>query len=192
MINTPVRFPFLPIVTVFPDHPATKGLEQVILQFASPVEFKGGPEKGKFTPLMLTSKKAGLVQPPTYFDVGNKKWTDNDFRLEDIVLGGVLENTEIMVGLGVDIDKTGACILPRRVNDDISALRGQGTNSRDESVADEDIGVLRCIAVVAKQTHPLDQDGHTPLSIPHCTEIRRDICLNGRCGPQEPSLLYEA
>jgi hypothetical protein len=34
-----ISFPYLPLVSKFPDHPATKGLEAVIFQFASPIKF---------------------------------------------------------------------------------------------------------------------------------------------------------
>jgi gliding-associated putative ABC transporter substrate-binding component GldG len=88
-ISTPVQFPFLPIVTTFPEHPATKGLEQVSMQFVSPVEFIG--ESGTFVPLLLTSNKSGIIHAPTFFDVSNKKWGQNDFPLSNIVVGGVVE-----------------------------------------------------------------------------------------------------
>lgn len=89
-INTPVQFPFLPIISNFADHPATKGLEQVVLQFASPLYYEGTGQ-GTFTPLMHTSSKSGIVQAPTVFDVSNKRWSESDFPLSDIVVGGILE-----------------------------------------------------------------------------------------------------
>ncbi|HLF64683.1 MAG TPA: GldG family protein, partial [Saprospiraceae bacterium] len=93
-INTPVQFPFLPVVNAFPEHPAMKGLEQVILQFASPVIYQASDGVGTFTTLMQSSPKSGIVQAPTFFDVTNKKWTDGDFPLSGVVLGGVLEGTD--------------------------------------------------------------------------------------------------
>ncbi len=147
-INTPVQFPFLPIVNTFPEHPATKGLEQVILQFASPVIFQGGT--GTFTALLQSSQKSGIVQAPTFFDVTNKKWADTDFPLSGVVLGGVLEGGEasdgsrlVVFGDGdFPISAGGRGINPDNVNllvntiewlsDDtgLSALRTKGISSR--------------------------------------------------------------
>ncbi|RMG81227.1 MAG: hypothetical protein D6714_13320, partial [Bacteroidetes bacterium] len=87
--QTPVQFPFLPLVSNFADHPITKGLEQVIMPFASPVRFAGDTSK-VFVPIAFTSNKAGTINPPTYFDV-NKQWSEADFPLSNLVLGGILE-----------------------------------------------------------------------------------------------------
>lgn len=38
--SSPVQFPYLPLIQKFPNHPVTKGLEQVMLEFASPLNFK--------------------------------------------------------------------------------------------------------------------------------------------------------
>ncbi len=89
IVNTQVPFPFLPLVRNFAEHPVTKGLEQVLLPFASPVNFTGS--EGSFTTLISSSSKAGQVQAPTYFDVINKKWSEADFPMSNLPLGGVLE-----------------------------------------------------------------------------------------------------
>lgn len=89
-INTPVNFPYLPLISQFPDHPVTKGLEQVILPFASPVSFSG--TSGTFTPILTSSAKAATAPAPTTFDVFNKKWTVADFQQSNITIGGILEN----------------------------------------------------------------------------------------------------
>jgi ABC-type uncharacterized transport system involved in gliding motility auxiliary subunit len=91
-----INFPYLPLVSQFPDHPATKGLDAVIFQFASPITFSAQAQ-GSFIPLVRTSEKAGIQQPPLNFDV-ERKWVQTDFPLSGIVLGGVVEgimgNTE--------------------------------------------------------------------------------------------------
>ena len=89
-MQTPVQFPFLPLVNSFVDHPATKGLEQVIFTFASPLRYEGD-SAAVFTPLVTTSAKAGIIQAPTFFDVANKQWTDMDFPMSNLAIGGVLE-----------------------------------------------------------------------------------------------------
>ena len=87
--NTQVSFPYLPLVTSFPEHPATNGIEAVILQFASPIHF--APQDGsKLTDLLTSSQKSGTINAPLIFDI-NKQWTEADFPLSNILLGGVVE-----------------------------------------------------------------------------------------------------
>ena len=87
--NTAVQFPYLPIISNFPEHPITRGLEQVILSLASPLRFVGDSTT-RFTPIALTSVKSGIVNPPVYFDI-NKQWADADFPMSGLIVGGVLE-----------------------------------------------------------------------------------------------------
>jgi len=89
-INTQVSFPFLPILSNFAEHPITKGLEQVILPFASPLRWQGDSSL-TFTPIAFSSEKAGTVKAPTFFDVTNKRWTDADFPLSNLPVGAVVE-----------------------------------------------------------------------------------------------------
>ncbi len=89
MVNQ-VKFPFLPIIRNFADHTITKGIEEVILKFASPMEF-AGDSTIRFVELATTSKRSGVVDGNTYFDVINKKWTSADFNRPNITVGGILE-----------------------------------------------------------------------------------------------------
>ncbi len=84
-----VKFPFLPIIRKFADHTITKGIEEVILKFASPMEFQGDSSI-RFTELATTSDRSGVVDGNTYFDI-NKKWTTADFDEPNIAVAGVLE-----------------------------------------------------------------------------------------------------
>ncbi len=88
MINTPVQFPYLPLISKFPDHPITKGLEQVILPFASPVTYSGS---GTWTPILQSSAQAASSPAPTSLNVVGKQWTAADFQQSNITIGGVLE-----------------------------------------------------------------------------------------------------
>jgi ABC-type uncharacterized transport system involved in gliding motility auxiliary subunit len=85
-----VSFPYLPVVGRFADHPITKGLETVLLQFASPVNFIGDSSK-RFTPLIYTSERSSTQQAPFSFDI-NKQWTEQDFPERNIVMGGIVED----------------------------------------------------------------------------------------------------
>lgn len=87
--NNQVQFPFLPLIKNFSEHPVTEGLEQVIMQFASPIRFVGDSLR-TFTPLVTSSEKSGSVKVPTYFDI-QKQWTESDFPQSNIVIGGILE-----------------------------------------------------------------------------------------------------
>ncbi|MDH3650597.1 MAG: Gldg family protein [Saprospiraceae bacterium] len=90
--NSQVSFPFLPVVNKFPDHPITEGLEQVILEFASPIRFQGDSLR-RFTPILTSSDKAGTVKAPTYFDI-NKQWSETDFPQGDLAMGAILEGID--------------------------------------------------------------------------------------------------
>ncbi len=90
-VNTPVQFPYLPLISNFTEHPITKGLEQVLLPFASPVQATGDTD-ATFTPIAYSSAQAGRSPVPTYFNV-QKQWTTADFPEGNIPVGGVLEGT---------------------------------------------------------------------------------------------------
>ena len=74
--NTQIQFPYFPLIHKFPDHPITKGLEQVLLRFPSPVKYTGDSSV-KFMPIVKSSEKAGTQPSPTMFNV-QKQWMDND------------------------------------------------------------------------------------------------------------------
>ena len=88
--TTNVKFPYLPLISNFSDHPVTKGLEQVILPFASSISYTGDTTKS-FIPIVSTSEKSGTQSVPLYFDI-NKKWTDTDFPLSNLTVGAILQN----------------------------------------------------------------------------------------------------
>ncbi|MCC6817000.1 MAG: Gldg family protein [Saprospiraceae bacterium] len=88
--NTPVQLPFLPLIQRFPNHPVTRGLERVILQFASPLIFENLANT-KFTPLVYTSDKSNVVKYPIFIDI-QKQWTEADFTQKNICVGGLLES----------------------------------------------------------------------------------------------------
>lgn len=87
--NTALQFPYLPVISNFPEHPITRGLEQAILSFASPLRFVGD-STARFTPIALTSVKSGIANPPVFFDI-NRQWTDADFPMSNLIVGGILE-----------------------------------------------------------------------------------------------------
>jgi gliding-associated putative ABC transporter substrate-binding component GldG len=86
--TTNISFPYLPVIQKFADHPVTKGLEQVILPFASTIQYTGDTSF-IFTPVAFSSQKSGTINPPVYFDI-NKQWTDRDFPLSNLPVAGIL------------------------------------------------------------------------------------------------------
>lgn len=88
--QTQVQFPYLPVVGRFADHPVTSGLETVLLQFASPVNFIGDTSK-HFTALIYSSERSATQRVPLMFDI-NKQWSEPDFPESNIVMGGIVED----------------------------------------------------------------------------------------------------
>lgn len=83
--NTQIQFPYFPMIHKFEDHPVTKGLEQVILRFPSPLKYTGDSSV-RFVPFLKSSDKAGTQPSPTMFNV-QRNWMDNDFPLHNITIG---------------------------------------------------------------------------------------------------------
>jgi ABC-type uncharacterized transport system involved in gliding motility auxiliary subunit len=117
--NNQISFPYLPLINSFPDHPITKGLEQVILEFASPISFSGDSSL-QFTPLVTSSEKSGSVKVPTYFDI-QKQWTDMDFPRQHIPMGAIVEGNFGSV--------PGKLILVSDGNFPVSGQRGQNPDN---------------------------------------------------------------
>src|SRR6185295_4488658 len=86
--NTQMQFPYFPLINKFEDHPVTKGLEQVVLHFPSPIKYTGDSSI-RFTPILKSSAKGGLQQSPTFFNV-QKQWVDADFPMQGIILAGAV------------------------------------------------------------------------------------------------------
>jgi len=84
-----MSFPYLPVLSNFADHPVTKGLEAVIMNFASAMVFDGDTAI-QFTPLVLTSENTGTEAAPKYFNI-QRNWTESDFPLSELPVGATLE-----------------------------------------------------------------------------------------------------
>lgn len=82
--QTNINFPYLPVISNFADHPATTGLEAVVLQFASPIEYTGDSTR-IFKPLAFTSEQSGEQRPPLYFDI-QRQWKESDFPEKNLVV----------------------------------------------------------------------------------------------------------
>lgn len=90
-VNSQVKFPYMPLVSSFADHPVSKGLEQVVFPYISPLRFLGGGATGiQFTPLLYSSSRSGIRPSPVQFEINNKQWLESDFPLSNLILGAVL------------------------------------------------------------------------------------------------------
>jgi gliding-associated putative ABC transporter substrate-binding component GldG len=86
--QTNIPFPYFPQIHTFQEHPAVKGIEAVMFQFASAIRFNGDSSV-KFTPLAKSSAKTGALPAPLYFDI-RKQWTQADFSLGSQTVAAVL------------------------------------------------------------------------------------------------------
>jgi len=95
VMNTPVSFPYLPIINNFADHPITKGLEAVMMPFASQISIEPKDTTISIIPIATTSNKSGIEDLPVYFNI-EKQWGPIDFNISDIPVAvaveGKLEN----------------------------------------------------------------------------------------------------
>lgn len=96
-INQQLNFPYLPIISNFAEHPATTGIDAMILQFASSLTYSGD-SIWSYTPLAFTSEKSGKENAPLYFNI-QRNWSENDFPEQKIPVAGLFENkkTKIIV-----------------------------------------------------------------------------------------------
>lgn len=90
-IQANISFPYVPVIGTFADHPITTGLESLMLEFASEVEF-AGDSTVRFTPLAFSSDLSNALPAPQFFDV-NKEWTENDFTRKNIPVAAAIEGT---------------------------------------------------------------------------------------------------
>ena len=119
VMNTPVKFPYLPIVTNFPDHPITEGLEQVLFPFASPLSFNPADTSTVITPIAFTSEKSGTQSSTTFFDI-SKQWQQADFGLSNLPIAATVEkdnNRMVVFGDG-DFIVNGSGQSQQQLNED--------------------------------------------------------------------------
>ncbi len=129
VMNTPVKFPYLPIITKFADHPITKGIESVIMPFASPIKIMPKDSTIKITPIAETSNKTGIQKPPVYFDV-SKQWTKQDFTKSSLPVAVAVEGK-------LDGNKFSKMVV---FGDGDFAVNGKGNNS--QKLEDDNVNLM--------------------------------------------------
>lgn len=89
-MNTPVSFPYLPIISEFTEHPITKGLESVMFPFASSLTIAPKDTSISYVTLATTSEKASLETLPLFFNI-SKHWGSSDFQMSSIPVAVAME-----------------------------------------------------------------------------------------------------
>jgi gliding-associated putative ABC transporter substrate-binding component GldG len=116
--TTQMRFPYLPVIADFADHPITKGIEEVILNFASPISFNGDTAV-HYVPLAFSSKHSGIEKTPLWISI-QKQWTAADFNKSHIPVAALFEGVlsgRILVISDGDFAKNGRGQNARKIND---------------------------------------------------------------------------
>lgn len=99
-----IKFPYFPKINKFPEHPSTKGLEEIMLPFASPLSYSGTDSLINYAPLLMTSEVSGVANAPARVDI-NKKWQQSDFTQgEQVValsldgpIGGTVDSRFVVI-----------------------------------------------------------------------------------------------
>lgn len=157
VMNTPVKFPYLPIITNFTEHPITEGLEQVLFPFASPLSFNPQDTTTIVTPIAFTSEKAGTENATTYFDI-SKEWSQNDFGLSSLPVAATVEkgnNRMVVFGDG-DFIVNGSGQRQQQLNEDNINLF---VNAVDWLADDTGLIQLRTKGVTGRPIDPTLEDG---------------------------------
>ena len=160
-MQTQVSFPYLPMMAKFASHPISKGLERVIFEFVSPINYAGDTSR-RFTPLVFSSEQSSAQMAPLRFDI-NKQWTQADFPERNIAVAGVLEGRlsgnanarMVVIGDGdlvVNGPQQGQ--QPRRLQPDNVSLF---VNSVDWLSDDTGLIELRTKGVTSRPIHELDE-----------------------------------
>ncbi len=90
--NNGTSFPYFPIITQFDQHPVTKGLDAIVLKFASSI-MPAPNSKSTFTSLAETSTVAGKKQLPVEFDIRKSyRWGNSNYLFPKETVAALLED----------------------------------------------------------------------------------------------------
>ena len=88
------HFPYIPIIQNFSSHVITKGLNAMLLQFASSITNVKTTSAYTFTPLAKSSSISGVQKVPVFFDI-YKTWTrKHDFNHPYNTVAALLSNED--------------------------------------------------------------------------------------------------
>jgi len=161
-MNTPVSFPYLPIISKFSDHPITKGLESVIFPFASSLTITPRDTSISFTTIAHTSEKSSLETLPLFFNI-QKQWGSSDFQMSKIPVAVAMEGkianntyTKMVVFSDGDFAVNGEGQAAQQLQPDNVSLM---TNSLDWLSDDTGLIELRTKGVTSRPLDAQLEDG---------------------------------
>lgn len=162
VMNTPVKFPYLPIITNFTEHPVTEGLESVMFPFVSSIKMNPKDTSVVMYPLATTSGNTGVQSPPVYFDV-LKQWGPSDFSVSELPVAIVAEgkivddtNSKIIIFGDGDFVVNGEGQLAQQLQPDNVNLF---SNAVDWLSDDTGLIELRTKGVTSRPLDPTLEDG---------------------------------
>lgn len=96
-VRQPILFPYIPKSNQFGDHPAAGGLEQLVFNFVSSIDFTGDTTVN-FTPVVLSSELSSTRPAQTFIDP-SYQWSEKDFNMGELTLAAAVEvpNSKIFV-----------------------------------------------------------------------------------------------
>lgn len=160
-----VAFPYLPLLRGIPDNMISGGLESVLFEFPSELQYVGDTTM-MFQPIIRTSAVSNVLSVPHLFEV-ERKWTRNDFTRSHVMVGGVLtgavesENyAELLVYTDGDFAVNGPRDNARQLQADNVSLF---VNSVDWLVDDTGLIELRTRGAVDRPLDPLEEQTRTLL-----------------------------
>jgi len=96
-----IRYPYIPQVSNFADHPITKGLDRAVFRFVSSLDTTQVDSTATLTVLARSSAQSARAALPASIQP-QQQWTVSDFTGASIPLAGVLEGTFSSAFAGVD------------------------------------------------------------------------------------------
>ena len=120
-IRRQIKFPYLPAVTNFSDHPISSGLEKVMLRFASSINYDGDTAVN-YTPIARSSENSAKLSAPLRFRV-RKEWSASDFSNQNIPLAATFN--------GPIVGTTSSRMVV--ITDGDFAVNGEGRNAQKQS-----------------------------------------------------------
>lgn len=163
-VQAHISFPYVPVISTFANHPATSGIESVMLEFASEVRPSGADSTLRFSPLAYSSELSAALPAPQFFDI-RKQWTEDDFTAKNIVvaaavegnLSGNIPSRMLVIGDG-DFPVNGPPQQARRLQADNASFL---VNAIDWLSDDTGLIELRTKGVISRPIRQLDDSTKT-------------------------------
>ena len=162
VMNIPISFPYIPIVSNFTDHSITTGLESVLFPFVSEIKIEPKDTSITYIPLAVSSDKSDVNGLPLFFNV-QKQWRNSDFGQKSIPVAVAMEgnlagntNTKMVVFGDGDFIVNGAGQNARQLQPDNINLM---VNAIDWLADDTGLVELRTKGVTYRPIDPDLEDG---------------------------------